>query len=673
MSELRIETLTMPAGRLGGQNPLPVLHAYKPTNAPTEVDEAIPDTDRKYMGYGFNVGCLPHRLQDEYDRNRRPRDFRVAVLENDVLRATFLLELGGRLWSLIHKPSGRELLDRNPVFQPANLALRNAWFSGGVEWNIGTPAHTAYTCSPLFAARVHAPDGSAILRLYEWDRTRCTPYQMDFSLPDGSRFLFVRVRIINPHAEQVPMWWWSNMAVEERPGVRVLVPAEWAFSFGYKGKLSRAFVPTIEGVDISYPTNSPSAHDYFFRIPDGHRPWIAALDEAGTGLVQTSTSLLVGRKLFVWGMGPGGRRWQEFLSVPGRAYMEIQAGLARTQREHLPMPPKAEWSWMEAYGLMEADAKLVHGPDWPAAWQAVNARLNEALPQEWLEAELARTTITANRPPEEILQHGSGWGALERRRREKAGQTPFCGDSMVFDDASLGEDQQPWLALLNERALPYRKPHELPGAWMIQPEWHKLLENAVIKGHGDNWLSWLHLGVMHFSEGKIQHARKAWERSIHLQPSAWAYRNLAVLARNENRHEGAAEMYRKAYNEMPDLLQLVIEHGQALLAAGHLAELTEMVGSLPPELKAHGRIRLLEAHAALHQHQLEKAERILGEVELADVREGELILSDLWFGMHERRIAAAEGIPIDEELKKRVRREFTPPSWLDFRPSARKT
>ena len=35
-------------------------------------------------------------------------------------------ELGGRLYSLVHKPLGRELLARNPVFQPANLALRNA-------------------------------------------------------------------------------------------------------------------------------------------------------------------------------------------------------------------------------------------------------------------------------------------------------------------------------------------------------------------------------------------------------------------------------------------------------------------------------------------------------------------------------------------------------------------
>ncbi|MCZ7665985.1 MAG: DUF5107 domain-containing protein [Chloroflexi bacterium] len=43
---------------------------------------------------------------------------------------------------MLHKPSGRELLAKNPVFQPANLALRNAWFSGGIEWNIGAIGHS---------------------------------------------------------------------------------------------------------------------------------------------------------------------------------------------------------------------------------------------------------------------------------------------------------------------------------------------------------------------------------------------------------------------------------------------------------------------------------------------------------------------------------------------------
>ena len=48
------------------------------------------------------------------------------VLENDKLIATFLPEQGGRLWSLKNKATGKEVLYKNPVFQPANLGIRNA-------------------------------------------------------------------------------------------------------------------------------------------------------------------------------------------------------------------------------------------------------------------------------------------------------------------------------------------------------------------------------------------------------------------------------------------------------------------------------------------------------------------------------------------------------------------
>ena len=56
----------------------------------------------------------------------------------------------------------------------------------------------------------------------------------------------------------------------------------------------------------------------------------ASLDADGAGLAQTSTARLRGRKLFVWGAGEGGRRWQEWLTEPGSGgYAEIQAGLAK--------------------------------------------------------------------------------------------------------------------------------------------------------------------------------------------------------------------------------------------------------------------------------------------------------------------------------------------------------
>src|SRR5687768_11329382 len=191
MSELRIQSQTLPAADLGGENPLAPLQPYETASA-----GGIPITrgEGDYPDRGDEASILPYRRQDQYGRERSAGSFQTAVLENEQLRATFFLELGGRMWSLFDKTRGRELLFSNPVFQPANFAVRDAWFTGGVEWNIGIIGHCPLTCSPLFAARVEGGDGNPVLRLYEWERIRRVPFQVDCWLPDGSPFLRVRVR-----------------------------------------------------------------------------------------------------------------------------------------------------------------------------------------------------------------------------------------------------------------------------------------------------------------------------------------------------------------------------------------------------------------------------------------------------------------------------------------------
>ena len=639
MSELRVEMYRMPAAWLGPENPLPPLD-----------------------------GCMPYSLQDDYDRTRNVREFRSVVLENDFLRATFLTEMGGRMWSLFHKPSNRELLYVNPVFQPGNLAIRNAWISGGVEWNMGIRGHSVYTCAPIFVARVQGDEGLPILRMYEWNRVRMAPYQMDVFLPDDSEFLFVRVRIINPHDHEIPMYWWSNIAAPETPETRVISPAESAYKYGYQGKMTQIPIPISDGVDMSYPTNFRRSADNFYCIEPGQQPWVTSLDGEGRGLVQTSTPRLRGRKLFVWGMGSGGRHWQEFLSVPDAPYIEIQAGLARTQSEYLDMPADTEWTWLEAYGLMKADPEIVHGPDWRTAYQSVDERLKRTMPPDVLESELLRSNDMADRPPEEIIQRGSGWGALERHRRERSGEEPFCPASMAFSDDSLGTDQEPWLTLLDDGTLPYANPTDSPGGWMIQSQWRQLLKDAVRAGRGDHWLTWLHLGVMYYCEKDMDAAKRAWEKSLELEPSPWAYRNMAVLAKREERMTEAADLLLTARRMAPEMLSLALECCRALIAAERPQDMLDFMDDLPPQIRDRGRMRIMEARAAMKMGDLQKVEEILqSRPSVSDVREGEVTLSNLWFEMHEKRIAAAENVPIDDKLRQRVRSDYPPPSWLDFR------
>ena len=280
MTELRLETLTMPTADVGPVNPLPPL--FSTADLHTVADPGEADAEMRHnIGYGRVHSVLPYLVQDGYGRERRPVEHKVAVLENDVLRATFLLDLGGRLWSLVHKPTGRELLYRNPVFQPANFALRNAWFAGGVEWNIGTIGHSPMTCEPLHAARVLQPDGTPVLRMYEFERLREVVFQVDAWLPEGSPVLLVHVRIVNPNDVETPMYWWSNAAVPQADDVRVLAPADEAWHFAVRRPLRRVPIPVHDGA-------RPHVHHPRARRPPttssrstttsgaGSLPWTAA-------------------------------------------------------------------------------------------------------------------------------------------------------------------------------------------------------------------------------------------------------------------------------------------------------------------------------------------------------------------------------------------------------------
>lgn len=664
-SRLTVEQLVMPAAAVGPESPLPPLPGATDVHA-TVSREGVPDEIARDLGYGFPPCMLPYRVQDGYDRHRTPREFPSIVLENEVLRAVFLPSLGGRLASLTHLPSGRELLYRNPVLQPANLALRNAWFSGGVEWNLGTTGHTPLTCAPMFAARVSGPDGVPVLRMWEFERLREVVYQLDCWLPPGSPVLYVAVRIVNPHDCEIPMYWWSNIAVPQRPGVRVLAPASSSYRFSYERRLTQVPAP-VHGYDYSYPAEAPHAADFFFRVDDGRPPWIAALDTEGRGLGHASTSRLLGRKLFVWGGTTGGRHWQEFLSAPGSdPYLEIQAGLARTQMQHVAMPAGATWTWLEAYGLVEADAAVVHGDDWTAATTAAQDALADIASPGRLDATLARWQPVFGREPVELLHLGSGWGALERQRRATSG-APWRTAGTPFGDETLGPMQAPWLALLHSGGLPPADPQTPPGSYATSTPWRALLELAASRP-GADWLTLYHLGTARCAHADLAGAREAFTRSVAHTPSAWALRALGWLDHRDGRSPSAAEHYLQAHALAPGVRQLAVEAVHALLGADRADEALDLIDGLPPQLRGHGRVLLVEARAALAAGQLPRASAVLAaEFEIADLREGEDSLSTLWFDIHEKLLAQTSGQDITDEIRDRVRREHPLPAHYDFR------
>jgi hypothetical protein len=303
---------------------------------------------------GGRSPVLPYKVQDRYSRKRVPMKMKTIIMENEFLKAVFWPENGGRLYSLFDKVNNCELLMANPAYQPGNLAIRNAWLSGGIEWNFGALGHHYYTCDHLYAAVLRDENGCEFVRMYEYERTKCAVYQIDFHLPEGSPLLCSHVKVFNPFKEDTTTYWWTNIAIPEDGNTRVLSSTDMAIVFA-DGGLSYEQVPDISlfpGKDRSYPHNATRGFDYFFQAPDGVRSaWEAGAYSDGVVFFDRACAPLLYHKMFCWGNHAAGKHWQEYLADPDKGYyIEIQGGFARSQIHNKLFPARSSIEWTQCFG-----------------------------------------------------------------------------------------------------------------------------------------------------------------------------------------------------------------------------------------------------------------------------------------------------------------------------------
>ena len=517
----------------------------------------------------------------------------------------------------------------------------NAWFSGGVEWNIGVIGHSPFTTAPLFTA-VLEYEGAPVLRMYEYERIRRVTYQMDFWLGEEDKFLNARMRIKNDTGEVVPMYWWSNIAVPEFEGGRIIVPASKAFTF-HDGGVYKVDIPVVGGNDITRYQNIPASVDYFFDLPADAPKYIVNVDRDGFGLLQMSTDRLRSRKLFSWGKTRGGDHWQEFLTKDAGRYIEIQAGLGKTQYGCLPMAPHTAWEWMERYGAVQ-----IRGQEMEKSFEELRGTVTaevKAMPQ-WQEMEqiLADTKKMA-KTRAEVIRRGSGFGALEAQLREQ------CGDRKMephLDFAGSEEDPGRWAEFLENGTLKNPDPAEAPEVYVTGREFYDRLKKYVDENEETaGWYAYYQLGVLLFQKGEYEAAKKEFLRSIESQENAWACHGLASVYTVEGRKKEACSAVRIGFCLQREDLSYVKEVFRLLVMNKGFREVEELYQELDEEMQKEGRIRFFYIQALAENGREKEAYRLLradGGLVIDDIREGETSLGELW-----RKIRAA-GENGEEEL-----------------------
>jgi tetratricopeptide (TPR) repeat protein len=616
-AQVRLLSLSVLGSLPGDPGPLPALTPVRgPTT--TRVSDEAPADMMERVARGRILSPLPYGVLSDYDRADHALEVPAIELGNGRVRALVLPSLGGRVWSLTDEVNGRELVHRNPRLRWANFGLTDAWFAGGIEWNLGSTGHSTTSNLPMHAAVLDTPLGP-VVRLWEWERTRDLVLQIDLWLC-GAR-LMTSTRVVNPDPAPKPLYYWTNIAVPETPGTRVLVPASSAWRTDYAGVLERVSVPFPDGpVDVSVPSASRYAADYFYEVGDQAGRLVCAVEPDGRGIAQTSTDALHGRKLFLWGHGPGGQRWQDWLGVRGARYLEIQAGVCPTQLEHDLLDGDASRTWTEAFVPLDLDPSLAAG-DYATAAQAARAAVHEAAGPAWLEEQHSRWLAeVADVAPGELVHTGSGWGRAELSLRGARGPvgTPFP----EVDDDSLpllrfAEQGDP-TAL--ERISPDRSP--LP---VVSDRWMARL--ADVAGRGAGWWAHYALGTARHVRGDLEGAHAAYRRSTELLPSAWALRGLALLSEDTTER---AELYEQASALAPDDRRLAVERLVSLRDTGQPEGVVAAVAALPDALRAHGRTRMLLADSLARLGEDQAALEILEDLEVPDLAEGDRTLAEVW-------------------------------------------
>ncbi len=669
------------------ENPLPVLRDQSQDRV-TEVDGSMPKDKQAAFGKYAGFRVLPYKMQSHYERSKDLCTLKTVILENESLKAVFLPEYGGRLYSLYHKGYERELLSVNPVFQPANLGLRNAWFSGGIEWNMAHFGHTYLSCAPVFFASCVDDSGHEFLRMYEYERVKKLFYQIDFHLTNQET-LVAYTKIINIYPEKTPLYYWSNTAVSELHRARVFSEAnEVIYVKPYlndKGLMTNVMgygqLPYLEGIegDVSYPRQFQRSNEYFYQNPESlQHPYEAVAYEDGSLFYECSSNLLRYRKMFCWGTHAGGDRWQEYLSHGhDDRYVEIQAGIFPSQLHSELMEGQSSLEFMQMFGMIEeGDLERLYDDDYNQAKAYVKEEIFSRHNHDQLEAYEKAYSRMSKLEPRELLSYGTGWGALEKERLGCSSVPDEEGSiirelaSMSFPQDSLTHDQEFWLGLLRGQAS-INPNQEM--TYMVDPYWLPYLDKAldqlknISSNQGEASLDRLVLEkALILSENfRIDEAIDLLVNMRRPESSLVYVRTIGALYDKKGYSDQALKYYEEAFAlidscQTPYMKEdFMVEWIELLTDRRSYEKIWSLYESLQEKgIEETEEIQVSIGEAAYHLKKWSYLEGLFN-LEPARIREGNNQLCELWF--------KKKAYDLGETDLDKVRARFNPPENIDFR------
>jgi hypothetical protein len=287
-------------------------------------------------------GVYPYQSFSETSNRPVPKKYRFIELENEHMKVTICPDLGGKVFSMIHKPSGKEVLYVPDVIRYTRILPRFYFVAGGIE--VSFPISHSPSQNEKVEYRIDKVNSRTYVTCGERELRFGMQWSVEYSLGPDDKYLTERVVFHNPGKNAYPWMSWSNAAMPSAPDTHFDFPKGRVLSHS-------SHVDTIDWVkqgprvegDIKEMTG------YFWKTKDVNA-FGAYTPSNGTGLYHIADDKIAsGIKLWSYGVGSDSA-WSVLSTAKHQTYLEIQGGPIGDQSIKLQMEPgQTRWHieyWM---------------------------------------------------------------------------------------------------------------------------------------------------------------------------------------------------------------------------------------------------------------------------------------------------------------------------------------
>lgn len=339
-------TLTLPTYAIKGENRNPIFRSQ----------------------YGV-AHIYPYTLLDDIDSTSSDKTYHTLMLENQYLQVTIITDLGGRVYSVFDKISQREVFYKNPIVRFAPLAIRGAFFSGGVEFSFPV-AHAPTTTDKVNWDTCKYKDGSASVSIGGLEHLSGLRWMITLTLFPDRCALAQDVTLCNPGSLPGRYHYWTNASLDANDGTEFIYPLHRARSYEFAGSASWPLarldlieddpgLPGMEGVpmwparQLQAPVNFRWQKNMLAQVSifgrnvawDYFGAWQHKVDHGFAHVANRRD--VAGMKLWSWGNAPVGVVNQTALTDDGSVYAETQCGAMETQLDFDFLQPGGVRTWRE--------------------------------------------------------------------------------------------------------------------------------------------------------------------------------------------------------------------------------------------------------------------------------------------------------------------------------------